>query len=115
MDSKEMVKLAVKAMEDKKAEDIRVIDISEVSSIGDFFIIANGSNINQVKTIADFIDETLGRAGAVPKSSEGYKGGAWVLLDYGDVIIHIFDKDNRIFYNLERIWKDGRDVDIETL
>jgi ribosome-associated protein len=115
MDSKEMVKLAVKAMEDKKAEDIRVIDISEISSIGDFFIIANGSNINQVKTIADFVDETLGRAGVVPKSSEGYKGGGWILLDYGDVIIHIFDRDNRIFYNLERIWKDGRDVDIATL
>ena len=115
MESSEIAKIAVKSMEDKKAEDIRVIDISGISSIGDYFIIANGTNISQVHAIADEVEDKLGRAGAAPGKIEGYSNANWVLMDYGDVIIHIFDKDNRLFYSLERIWKDGKDVDIESL
>ena len=114
MDSKEMTKLAIAAMEDKKAFDIRVLDISGVSSLGDYFIIANGNNVNQVQAIADEVEQKLGRAGAEPKHIEGYRNANWILMDYGDVIIHIFDSENRLFYDLERIWRDGKDVSTES-
>ena len=108
MDSRETAKLAVKALEDKKAEDIRVIDISEVTVIADYFIIATGTNRTQIQTLADHVEETLGRAGAELKQAEGYDSANWVLLDFRDVIVHIFDRENRLFYDLERIWRDGR-------
>ena len=110
-----MAKLAIEALEDKKAEDIKVIDISEVSVIADFFIIAGGSNRSQIQALCDNVDEKLGRAGYPAKQTEGYDTANWVLLDFGDIIVHIFDKENRLLYDLERIWRDGRQVDIETL
>ncbi len=113
MDSKEAVSIAIAAMEDKKASDIRVIDIEGISTLGDYFVIASGSNINQVHAITDNVEEKLGRAGMDPRQIEGYTGGGWVLMDYGDIIIHIFDEENRLFYNLEKIWKDGKQVDTE--
>jgi len=109
--SKEMAKIAIEALEEKKAIDIRVIDISEVSVIADYFIIGEGSNRNQVQAIADEVEENLGRAGANPKQIEGYPTANWILMDYRDVIVHIFDTENRQFYNLERIWKDGKEID----
>ncbi|MCR4903682.1 MAG: ribosome silencing factor [Butyrivibrio sp.] len=113
--SKEMAKLAIKALEDRKGEDIRVIDISEISALGDYFIIANGTNISQIQAMTDNVDMVLGKAGYVPKNIEGYESAKWVLMDFGDIIIHIFDKENRLFYNLERIWKDGKETDIQSL
>lgn len=110
---KDMVKLAINALEDKKAEEIKVIDISEVSVLGDYFIIAEGSNRSQIQALSDSVEETLGRAGLPIKQIEGYTGANWVLLDFGDIIVHIFDKENRLFYNLERIWRDGKQVDYE--
>lgn len=115
MESKEIVKLAIEAMEEKKAEEIKLIDIADISSIGDYFLITNGSNINQVQTITDAVEEKLGRAGVQLKSMEGKKQGGWILLDYGDVIIHIFDRENRLFYDLERIWKDGKEIPVSGL
>lgn len=100
--------IAVMALEDKKAEDIRVINIETVSVIADYFIIATGTNANQIKAMADEVEEKLGRAGFMLKQKEGYEHANWVLLDFGDVIIHIFDKENRFFYDLERIWRDGK-------
>ena len=111
----EYAKIAVEALEDKKAQDIRIIDISEISTIADYFIIANGNNPSQVHAIADFVEEKLGRAGVSPKQVEGYRNANWVLMDYGDVIIHIFDRENRLFYDLERIWKDGKMIDASQL
>lgn len=111
MDSKEAAKIVITAMDEKKAEDIRVIGIEEISSIADYFIIASGKNVNQVHAIADEIEEKLGRAGLSPKQVEGYQNANWVLMDYGDLIVHVFDQDNRLFYNLERIWKDGKTID----
>lgn len=111
--SKEMVKIVVEAMEDKKAEDIKIINIGEISSIGDYFIIANGSNINQVQAICDNVDEALTKAGHHARQVEGYAAGNWILMDYTDVIVHVFDKENRLFYNLERIWRDGKEEEIE--
>ena len=110
---KDMAALAIEALEDKKAEDIRVIDISQVSVIADYFIIANGTNKSQIQTLSDTVEEKLGKAGYFMKQKEGFRNANWVLLDFGDIIVHIFDKENRLFYDLERIWRDGKDVDAE--
>ena len=108
---KKMADLAIKALEDKKAEDITVIDISEISVLADYFIIAGGNNVNQLQTLSDTVEETLERAGYPLKQVEGYQSANWILLDFRDIIVHIFDKENRLFYDLERIWCDGRKVD----
>lgn len=111
----QMVKLAIQALEDKKAEDIRLIDISEVSVIADYFLIAGGSNRSQIQALSDNVEEALGRAGMPVKQIEGYDTANWILQDFGDIIVHIFDKENRLLYDLERIWRDGKQVDIEAL
>jgi ribosome-associated protein len=115
MNSKEMAKLVCTALEEKKAEDIKVINIEEVSVLADFFIIASGTNRNQVQAMADNVEEILGKEGINPKQIEGYQTANWVLLDYGDVIVHVFDEENRLFYDLERIWRDGKSVEVEAL
>ena len=109
--SKEMARLAYQAMEDKKARDIRIIDISEISVLADYFLIASGSNKNQVQAMVDNVQEELHKAGFVPKQVEGYNSANWILLDYGDV----FDEENRLFYDLERIWRDGSVIAAEDL
>lgn len=113
MEKNEMVGLAVAAMQDKKAEDIRLIDISEVSVVADFFLIAGGSNRSQIQAICDNVEEKLGRAGYPVKQAEGYDTANWVLLDFGDLIVHIFDKENRLLYDLERLWRDGREIPLD--
>lgn len=110
--AKLMAQLAFKALDEKKGEDIKVIDISKVSILADYFIIANGNNESQVRAMVDSIEEELGKAGYELKQREGYDTGSWVLLDFADIIVHVFDKENRLFYDLERIWRDGREVDI---
>lgn len=112
MNTIDMVKLVIEALEDKKAEDIKVIDISEVSVIADYFIIAGGSNRSQIQALCDNVSEKLGRNGCHVKQTEGYDTANWVLLDFGDVIVHIFDKENRLLYDLERIWRDGKQVEL---
>lgn len=111
--SKEMTSLAIKALEDKKGNDIRVIDIRDISIIADYFIIASGNNRNQVQTMADNVEEVLGRADYEPRQTEGYGTAAWILMDYNDIIVHIFSEEDRLFYDLERIWRDGKSVDID--
>lgn len=115
MTAKEMARCAYLALEDKKAEDITVIDISSVSILADYFIIANGTNPNQVQAMVDNVEEELHHGGHTPKQIEGYRQGNWVLLDYGDIIVHVFDKENRLFYDLERIWRDGKEIQIGDL
>ena len=110
-----LVGKAILALEDKKADDIRVIDISKVSVIADYFIIANGNNVSQIQAMADEVEEKLYKAGCPLKQKEGYANANWVLLDFGDIIIHIFDKENRLFYDLERIWRDGVLIDPDEL
>lgn len=107
--------MAVNALEDKKAEDIRIIDISKISTIADYFIIADGSNKSQIQAMADNVSEILGKAGINLRQMEGYQNANWILMDFQDVIIHIFDKENRLFYDLERIWRDGVPTQKETL
>lgn len=108
--SSEMAKLVIEALEDKKAEDIKVIDISEVSVIADYFIIAGGSNANQIQALSNNVEEKLGKAGYPVKQIEGYETANWILMDFQDVIVHIFDKENRLLYDLERIWRDGKQI-----
>ena len=115
MTSKERAKLACDALDDKKALEIKVINIENVSTLADYFIIASGTNHNQVQAMADNVDETLGRAGYEPKQIEGYQNANWILMDYRDIVIHIFDEENRLFYDLERIWRDGTVVEVEDL
>lgn len=110
--SKEMTKLAIAALEDKKANDVRVIDIAGVSVIADYFVIASGSNTNQVQAMADSVREVLGRAGHEPRQVEGYGSANWILMDYNDIIVHIFSDESRTFYDLERIWRDGKEVSV---
>ena len=110
-----MAKLAIEALEDKKAEDIKIIDISEVSVLADYFIIAGGNNHNQIQALCNNVEEKLGRAGYSIKQIEGYDTANWILMDFSDVIIHIFDKENRLLYDLERIWRDGKLIEKEEL
>ena len=112
---REMADIAVKALEEKKAIDIKIIDISHISTLADYFIIASGSNRSQVQAMADAVDEALDKMGVHARSTEGYQNANWILLDYGDIVVHIFDEENRLFYDLERIWRDGRVISPETL
>ena len=106
------LKTIVKVLDEKLAEDIVVIDMSIDSPICDYFVIASASNQNQVQAMVDNVDETLGRAGFEAKQIEGTRNSSWVLMDYGDMIVHVFDEENRLFYDLERIWRDGKILDI---
>lgn len=115
MKSNDMAKLAVAALEDHKAEDISVIDIREVSPIADYFIIASGNNQNQLQAMQDAADEALYKAGIKVQQVEGNQNSTWILMDYNDIIIHIFSKEDRLFYDLERIWRDGKKIDISEL
>ncbi|MCI9053083.1 MAG: ribosome silencing factor [Lachnospiraceae bacterium] len=115
MEAKVAARIAYQALEDKKGEDIKIIDISNVSVLADYFIIANGNNKNQVQALVDNVQEELDKVGVQVKQVEGYRMGNWILLDYGDIIIHVFSKEDRLFYDLERIWRDGKDISIEEL
>jgi ribosome-associated protein len=108
MTSKDYCKLAIEALEDRKAEDIKVIDINEISPVADYFIIADGNNQNQIQAMRDAVDEALSKAGLQIKQVEGNSASTWILMDYGDIVIHIFSKEDRLFYDLERIWRDGK-------
>lgn len=115
MDAREMAKLASEALADKKGTDIKVIDIREISVIADYFVLADGDNQNQLAAMRDAVEESLYKAGACLKQVEGNQKSTWILMDYGDIIVHIFSKDDRLFYDLERIWRDGVMIDPEDL
>lgn len=113
--AKKMVKIAYHALDEKKAEDIKIINLEGISVLADYFIIANGTNSSQVQALVDNVEEELHKAGYSLKQREGYSNGNWVLLDFGDVIVHIFDRENRLFYDLERIWRDGKEISFDEL
>lgn len=116
MTSKELVKIVFNALDEKKGINISVLDISEISTIADYFIIVGGNNENQVKALANNVEEKLYKiAETTPKHIEGYDKANWILMDFGDIIIHIFNEEDRLFYDLERIWRDGRQVDVNEL
>ena len=112
METLELVKKVASALEDKKAEDITVIDIREISSIADYFVIANGNNPNQLTAMQDAVDEVKYTNGVHSKQVEGNNNSTWILMDYKDIIVHLFSKEDRLFYDLERIWRDGKIVEL---
>ena len=112
VNDKEVVKVVYKALDDKKGMDIKVLDISKISVMADYFFIASGSNKNQVQALADNVEEELLKSGIQCNQVEGYASGNWILMDYGDFIVHIFNQEDRLFYDLERIWKDADLIEI---
>lgn len=109
--SKEMAKIAYHALSDKKAENIQIIDISGISVLADYFVIADGSNQNQIEAMHDAVEEALYKAGIPVRQVEGNRNSSWLLMDYGEIIVHVFSKEDRLFYDLERIWGDGKFMD----
>ena len=104
---------AVRAAEEKQARNIRVLDLREVTSFADYFVIASGANSRQIQAIADEIHLRLKKLGEMPNSMEGYDNADWILMDYGDYLIHIFSEKARLYYDLERLWRDAKTVEFE--
>ena len=107
IEPKEFAEKVKEWIDAKNGTDVEIIDIAEVSTLGDYFVIASGNSERQVKAIADNVEYEAGKLGIVPKSIAGEREARWILLDYYDVIVHIFHAEERQFYNLERLWKDG--------
>ena len=110
-----MVQLIYPVLDEKKAEDIQIIDIQKLTHLADYFVIASANNENHIKALADSLEEDLLKHEYACKHIEGYHTAEWILLDYGDVVIHLFLKENRTFYQLERIWQDGQFCSIHQL
>ena len=113
MELTEQVKTAVRVLDEKLAEEIVLLNISEVTTIGDYFIIATGKNVNHVRALSDYVSEELAKSKVFTRQTEGYDAGNWILMDYGDFIIHLFDKESRSYYDLERIWRDAEKIEVE--
>ena len=113
--SKLIVKKAYEALNDKKGEDIKIIEIGKLSTVADYFIIANGSNAPHVESLVDNVEEELLKEDIHAERIEGVRSSGWILMDYSDVVVHVFAKEDRLFYDLERIWRDGKEVDVESL
>ncbi len=109
--TKEALRTVYHALSEKKGQDIRMIDISGVSTIADYFVVASGSNQNQLLAMQDAVEEALHKIGIDARQVEGNRASTWILLDFGDLIVHLFSEEDRLFYDLERIWKDGITMD----
>lgn len=113
--AKLIVKKAYDALSDKKGEDIKVIEIGKLSTVADYFIIANGFNAPHVESLVDNVEEELLKENIHAERIEGVKSSGWILMDYNDVVVHVFSKEDRLFYDLERIWRDGKEINVEEL
>lgn len=109
------LKTIVKALDEKKAVDIRVLKIDGITSLTDCFVICNGTSTTHVKTLADECEVATDKIGFKLRHREGMDSGSWILLDYGDIIVHIYNKDTRNYYSLEKLWKDGTEIEINDL
>lgn len=107
MDNKKL-DIIVEACENKKGTDIEVLNIKELSSIADYFVIVSGNSSSQVNALCDEIEEKMSEAGFITNNLEGKNSMRWILLDYGDIIVHVFHRDEREYYNIERLWKDEK-------
>jgi len=105
---------AVRAADDKQARDIRVLDLREITTFADNFVICTGSNTRQIQSIVDEIEQQLKKLGERAISIEGYDNAEWVLMDYGDYLIHVFSEKARVYYDLERLWRDAKVVEPAT-
>jgi len=113
IDPKELAVQAARAAEDKKGRDVLILDITKISVVADYFVLSSGNSSTQVKAIADHVEEKLEEAGIKALRREGIREGHWILLDYGDVVVHIFQQEDRDYYNLERLWGDAQVVNYE--
>lgn len=113
--SKEMARIVYQALDEKKGEDIKILGIGHISIMADYFIIANGGSQPQINALMENVQEKMNRAGYQVKRIEGNRNSSWVLMDYGDVVVHVFNREDRLFYDLERIWSDGRIVTPDSL
>ena len=104
-----------KAISSKKGLNIKLIEIGDISSLADYMVIATGTSSTHVKAIADEVEYQLDEAGISVSHIEGYRSNSWILLDYVDVIVHIFSDEAREFYDLERLWQDGKEIDISDI
>lgn len=113
MTPKEMAILAAKALDSKKGVEIKVMEVTELTSLADYFVICTGSSTTQINALCDAVEEKLELEGSEkPLHREGHRGGTWVLLDYGCIVVHVFNNEAREFYSLERLWNDGKNVDL---
>jgi len=110
-DAKKMLQISYDALDEKKADDITVIDIHDVSTIADYYVITNGENANHVQALVENVQEKMYKAGYACRSLEGYKAANWVLMDYGDIVVNVFSREDRRWFDLERIWRDGKIIE----
>ena len=115
MQAMELMQRAVATLDKHKAADIRVLGVTDVTSLADYFVIAGGNSSTQVKSLADYVEYELGEVGVKPLRTEGYGSAGWILMDYGAVVIHVFQPQMRQYYDLERLWQDGVPVDISDI
>ena len=112
MTPKEMALLLAQAKDSKKGKDIRVLETDGVTTLADYFVLCSGSSAPQLKALADAGEKAMKDHGILPHHVEGHRGGTWILQDYGDVVVHVFDKEARAFYDLDRLWADAKTVDL---
>ena len=113
--AKEVAAIAAKALDSKLGKDISLIEITDVSTLADFFLICTATSNTHVKTLCDAVEEAMDAAGEPLLSREGHRGGTWVLMDFGSVVVHVFTAETRSFYDLERLWQDGKTVNLSSI
>ena len=109
--SRELAEIAVKALDSKKGKELRLIRIDKITTLAEYFVICTGTSNTQINALCDAVEKELTEKGEEPLHREGYRGGTWVLLDYGCVVVHVFNDEARKFYSLEHLWADGEEVD----
>ena len=115
MTPKEVAAVAAKALDDRKGVDIRLLEITDVTTLADYFLICTGTSNTHVKTLCDYAEYTLEQLGEPMLGREGHRGNSWELLDFGSIVVHVFTEETRQFYDLERLWNDAKRVDLETI
>ena len=111
--SKEMIALAVRALDAKKGKDIKVLYTADQTTLADYFVLCTGTSNTQVKALSDAVEDAMTKAGEEPHHVEGHRGGQWTLLDYSAIVVHVFTEEAREFYALERLWSDATPVDLD--
>jgi len=112
MTPKEMALMAAKALDSKKGVNIKVMDVMDLTSLADYFVICSGTSNTQINALCDAVEKEINEAGEETLHREGYRGGTWVLLDFGSVVVHVFNNEAREFYSLERLWQGGTELDL---
>lgn len=112
LNAKEMTDIVAKAMDEKKGKDIKALETGELTTLAEYFVLCTGTSNTQIKALSDAVEKAMTEAGEEPHHIEGHRSGTWVLMDYSCVVVHIFTEEAREFYDLERLWKDAKEVDL---